>query len=171
MNDDVILDCKNCKYDYACRTLVRAPIREDDKSAYPYDIDESFSRSGLSVLKRIDGHCVYFDPDKKCCVIWDNRPNVCRGFDCNQDPRIPNMVEQERQKKKVEKQSSGRKRVIVSIAIIDEEEKVKKTPMLIHNKKGSIAADMFEIISETDKISETVPNMIREIVKSKRDQK
>jgi uncharacterized protein len=169
VNDEVIVDCKNCQYDHACCTLVRAPIYSDDVG--DYDLDEACLRSGMKILKRINGHCVYFDPQNKCCKIWDKRPRVCRTFDCANDPRIPKMVEQERQKKKEPQQPSDKKRVIISLAIVDYDDRVKTTPMMIHTKEGSIAAPVIEIVSEQNKILDTVPTIIRSVLKEAEGQK
>lgn len=35
-----------------------------------------------------DGYCVHNDPDTRGCGVYADRPAVCRGYDCREDPRI-----------------------------------------------------------------------------------
>lgn len=35
-----------------------------------------------------DGYCAHNDPDTRGCGVYADRPAVCRGYDCRQDPRI-----------------------------------------------------------------------------------
>ena len=37
----------------------------------------------IEELKRDVFMCYYFDPIKRLCMIYEKRPTVCRGFDCN----------------------------------------------------------------------------------------
>jgi Fe-S-cluster containining protein len=41
------------------------------------------------ILQRVtDGYCVHNDPDTKGCGVYDNRPAICRTYDCREDSRI-----------------------------------------------------------------------------------
>lgn len=35
-----------------------------------------------------DGYCVHCDSASKACGIYQNRPTICRTYDCRKDPRI-----------------------------------------------------------------------------------
>jgi len=37
----------------------------------------------VSELGREVFACVYWDPESRECLIFEDRPQVCRGFDCN----------------------------------------------------------------------------------------
>lgn len=40
------------------------------------------------VLHREDGYCSHCSPTTKACEVHENRPLVCRVYDCRNDPRI-----------------------------------------------------------------------------------
>ncbi len=40
------------------------------------------------IQQREDGWCTHCDPTTKRCQVHQQRPLVCRGYDCRQDPRI-----------------------------------------------------------------------------------
>ena len=38
--------------------------------------------------QRPDGYCVHCDPEAKHCIVYKQRPFICRGYSCSQDKRI-----------------------------------------------------------------------------------
>jgi len=38
--------------------------------------------------QRADGYCVHCDPEAKRCIVYNQRPFICRGYSCSQDKRI-----------------------------------------------------------------------------------
>lgn len=40
------------------------------------------------IRQRKDGYCTHLDPDKKCCSVYNERPGVCKKYDCSKDGRI-----------------------------------------------------------------------------------
>jgi Fe-S-cluster containining protein len=40
------------------------------------------------IRQRKDGYCTHIDTKKTCCSIYDDRPKVCRKFNCAYDERI-----------------------------------------------------------------------------------
>ncbi|MEU6155120.1 YkgJ family cysteine cluster protein [Actinosynnema sp. NPDC047251] len=46
--------------------------------------------------RREDGYCVHSAPDTRSCQVYDQRPGVCRRYDCRNDSRIwldfPNRI-------------------------------------------------------------------------------
>ncbi|MDQ2808730.1 MAG: YkgJ family cysteine cluster protein [Chloroflexota bacterium] len=56
------------------------------------DLDEGvvrwdYSRPYLNA-QRADGYCTHNEPTTLRCTIYEQRPTVCRQFDCRHDPRI-----------------------------------------------------------------------------------
>lgn len=35
-----------------------------------------------------DGRCIHLDRERFACGIWEQRPRVCREYDCNHDPLL-----------------------------------------------------------------------------------
>ncbi len=63
---------------FCCRLLVRLSP------------EEQVQRGGARFVdKDDDGHCIHFDAAANRCTDWDNRPAVCREYDCNDDPLLP----------------------------------------------------------------------------------
>lgn len=38
--------------------------------------------------RRPDGYCVHCDSETKGCQVYEQRPGVCRRYDCRRDTRI-----------------------------------------------------------------------------------
>ncbi len=81
-NGDVVIDCEagrrlGCKT-YCCCLLVR--LEENERVP---------STDGLPpksfVEKDPSGYCIHLDRETSRCRIWDQRPKVCRDYDCNSD--------------------------------------------------------------------------------------
>lgn len=53
---------------------------------------ETEQLGSITVLKRVDGHCVYLSDNG--CTIWGRHPAICREFDCGRFFR--NMTRYER---------------------------------------------------------------------------
>jgi Fe-S-cluster containining protein len=56
------------------------------------DLDEGrvkweYSRPYM-ILKKSDGYCIHHDASTGCCGVYENRPGVCRTYDCRNDKRI-----------------------------------------------------------------------------------
>lgn len=63
---------------YCCRLLVRLDPDEREPTT-----DGSLEKGFVD--KAEDGYCIHFDRVHFLCAIWQNRPNVCRKYDCNND--------------------------------------------------------------------------------------
>ena len=63
---------------FCCRLLVRL-TDEEVRKLYG---EPSLKRF---VDKDIDGYCTHFDRESQRCNIWENRPQVCREYECNSD--------------------------------------------------------------------------------------
>lgn len=78
----VCLDCDagrklGCRT-FCCRLLVRLK---------PHEMKEGTDglRSREYVDKDEDGMCVHMDRETWKCRIWEERPEICREYDCNND--------------------------------------------------------------------------------------
>lgn len=82
MSDCVNVDCGKGRelgcQTYCCRLLVR--LGPDERAA-----DGADQKAHGFVEKSADGYCVNLDRDSHLCRIWETRPRVCRGYDCNGD--------------------------------------------------------------------------------------
>ena len=87
----VLIDCEEGRRlgcaTYCCRLIVRLEPGEVD----PGQPDNTDKR--CIDKDPVTGLCVYFDTETNRCRIWDQRPAVCRGFDCNKDPLLPLVLE------------------------------------------------------------------------------
>jgi Fe-S-cluster containining protein len=56
------------------------------------DLDEGIVRWNYSrpygIAQGADGRCVHQDRETRKCNVYENRPHVCRTYDCSQDKRI-----------------------------------------------------------------------------------
>ena len=75
----VLLDCEEgrrmgCE-SYCCCLIVR--LSEEEAKAF----------GGRRVLGKDadEKYCEYFDRETKRCLIWEQRPSVCRSYNCNTD--------------------------------------------------------------------------------------
>jgi uncharacterized protein len=82
---DVVVDCETGRKlgcaTFCCKLLVR--LDEDEREP---------SVNGLPspgyVAKDEKGNCIHIDPETGWCTNWENRPRVCRAYDCNSDPLL-----------------------------------------------------------------------------------
>jgi len=77
--------CVNCEAGrkigcgtFCCQLLVRL-TEEEAQRLYP---DRPSARF---LEKAADGFCLYLDRATSRCKIWEKRPSICRGYDCNGD--------------------------------------------------------------------------------------
>ena len=67
------MDCTNCG---ACCVDQIIPLNQlERKTTLPEHMD------GYGNLKRVNGHCIFFDPKIRQCTNYEHRPTVCRDFD------------------------------------------------------------------------------------------
>jgi len=65
--------------------------REDAEriEALGYDRKDFMVRvmAGFCELRNIDGHCYFYDPDSKKCIIYEHRPEGCKYYPIIYDAR------------------------------------------------------------------------------------
>jgi len=71
--------CKACCYE----TVVLRPDKGDKITDYETRIATfpNSGRSEVALQRKVDGSCYYLDPIQGC-TIYDNRPHICKKFDC-----------------------------------------------------------------------------------------
>ena len=57
------------------------------------DLDEGvirwdYGRPYMIRQRMTDNYCVHNDPSARCCTVYEQRPRVCRMYDCRKDARI-----------------------------------------------------------------------------------
>lgn len=90
-----------CKYivevkplQYKCDQSVPKELLEESRRA-DYDVFE---------MKRDNfGYCIGFDKEKRCCTLYENRPNICRKFEigCEMCLNAINRIADKKTKSKV----------------------------------------------------------------------
>lgn len=70
---------------FCCRLLVRLKTHEMEPS------DGSTAAKGF-VDKDEKGYCVHINKETWMCENWDNRPEVCREYSCNDDPLLQTIL-------------------------------------------------------------------------------
>jgi Fe-S-cluster containining protein len=84
---DNIVDCNarhpTCKA--ACCWLYRVVITEDEvrENKIGWDLAAPYA-----LPRAADGRCVNLDPETLGCLIWENRPHVCRRYHCRHDTNV-----------------------------------------------------------------------------------
>lgn len=75
--------CVGCGY--CCRYSVDVDPKSCDSDLdVPHEMIDFFDQpNGYPVMKKdmMSGFCIAFDQEKRCCKIYDRRPQVCRDFE------------------------------------------------------------------------------------------
>ena len=69
------LGCKS----FCCRLLIR--LSEHERT----EIDPDTQQTKGYVGKKENGRCIHQNEKTGLCANWENRPQVCREYDCNSD--------------------------------------------------------------------------------------
>ena len=84
--------CCDCRCGKCCETaIVEASFRDAEREPRIAETGMPLMddmRTGVKeqigwMLGRKDGHCVFFDPAKRLCTIYETRPLECRVFNCD----------------------------------------------------------------------------------------
>jgi hypothetical protein len=157
MSEEAILDCQNCKSRWVCcRHSLRVELDDGEVDQYQHEAALR-ERKGIKILAQVNGRCVYFDPRSKRCAIWDRRPKVCRSYDCAKDPRVADIMSRDLLPPLDE---GGNCRVVVSVAVLEEKDKRKVSPMMVYSRSGPTSADTFEVRGRGKALVENVKRML-----------
>ena len=110
-----LLDCDagrklGCK-SFCCRLLVR--LEEHERN----EVDPETQRTKGYVDKKENGTCLHQNEQSGLCLNWENRPKVCREYDCNFDKMLQIVL------KSSGKRISDWMKESVKVSVIKEEEK------------------------------------------------
>lgn len=80
------MDCKKnhsiCK-GMCCTLWFALSVQDLDEGIVKWDYSNPYG-----IAQDQDGYCVHFNRANHSCSIYENRPLICRAFDCREDKRI-----------------------------------------------------------------------------------
>jgi Fe-S-cluster containining protein len=83
---DVEIDCENrlplCQA-ACCRLRFALTVRDVEEGKVKWNLGQPYM-----IRQGDDGYCHHFDRQQHHCGIYENRPFVCRAYDCRKDKRI-----------------------------------------------------------------------------------
>lgn len=87
---EVEVDCESGRRmgcaTFCCRLIVRLAPGERAPEA-PHDPEKRCVDKDPAT-----GLCVHLDTATHRCKVWQTRPSVCRGYDCNDDPLLQSVL-------------------------------------------------------------------------------
>lgn len=60
------------------------PVEKEELNDILSDFTEKYD-DFIFAMKKVNNSCIAFDDIKKCCTIYENRPNACRSFEIGND--------------------------------------------------------------------------------------
>jgi Fe-S-cluster containining protein len=82
----VKIDCENrlhlCR-GACCRLKFALGVQDLEEGTVKWDLGRPYM-----IRHDGDGYCHHLDREAKCCQIYEQRPVVCRAYDCSKDKRI-----------------------------------------------------------------------------------
>ncbi|HEX8140079.1 MAG TPA: YkgJ family cysteine cluster protein [Pyrinomonadaceae bacterium] len=83
---EVKIDCENrlhlCR-GACCRLKFALAVQDLEEGTVKWDLGRPYM-----IRHDGDGYCHHLDREAKCCQIYEQRPVVCRAYDCSKDKRI-----------------------------------------------------------------------------------
>lgn len=73
---------------FCCRLIVRLTPAERERGL------PGVEREMNCLPKSSDGWCIHFDRKTSLCRIWEERPAICREYDCNQDTLLQVVLQE-----------------------------------------------------------------------------
>ncbi len=89
------LNCKDCAE--CCKPVV-VPTKEDIEKIKNaghkdfLDLDPIHPENGKTVLKRINGYCMFLNQKTKLCTIYENRPDICKIYPFMEKDEVDDCV-------------------------------------------------------------------------------
>jgi len=82
-----VIDCENrihlCKAS-CCKLWFALSVQDLDEGVVKWNYAQPYS-----IAQKPNGYCVHIDQTHGCnCAVYENRPLVCRTYDCREDKRI-----------------------------------------------------------------------------------
>jgi Fe-S-cluster containining protein len=104
--------------------LSEKDITRLEKRGFPRDSFVRFDREGYALLRNRQGHCVFYDSEKRRCTVYAFRPSGCRVYPVILDEEngvvVDSICHAQGTISEVEKMQRG-KRVVKLLEKIDQE--------------------------------------------------
>lgn len=81
LTSSICKNCGKCCQDTEMELSLKDIYQIEKKNPYQWK-KEKFTKyiDGFYILKNINGHCVFYDPELKTCSIYNSRPMGCRYY-------------------------------------------------------------------------------------------
>jgi Fe-S-cluster containining protein len=83
---EVVIDCESrypiCK-GACCKLWFALSVQDLDEGIVRWNYAQPYG-----IAQGSDGRCVHQDRVSRKCTVYENRPHICRTYDCSQDRRI-----------------------------------------------------------------------------------
>jgi Fe-S-cluster containining protein len=66
-----------------CRLVFPLSFQDLDERVVQWDYSRPYQ-----IRRREDGYCTHSDEETRGCRVYENRPAICRTYDCRNDKRI-----------------------------------------------------------------------------------
>jgi len=159
---EVLLDCENCSNQYFCCRAVRVQLEDDEVGKFKCE-PAIQNRKNINIVAHENGVCYYFDVRTRKCRVWDERPKVCREYDCRTDSRVKQVLARDPLPPLVRPDQTFK--VFVSVASLDEQDKRKVSPMMVYSRHGPTSSDMIEIKGRGKFLVENAKKMVGRLIK------
>lgn len=87
------MDCSNCQLNHTCCKDFGVTLSKDEVNSKFFhgkfkvtELTENGKLIGyvLVLRKKTNGSCIYLNDETELCDIYENRPNACRNFNCDE---------------------------------------------------------------------------------------
>ncbi|RDE12978.1 MAG: YkgJ family cysteine cluster protein [Candidatus Thorarchaeota archaeon] len=68
-------------------TLTKSDIERLETVDHPKERFLIRTTDGFYQLRNVDGHCYFYDPEKRICIVYTSRPDGCRFYPIIYDAR------------------------------------------------------------------------------------
>ena len=68
-------------------TLTKSDIERLETVDHPKERFLIRTTDGFYQLRNVDGHCYFYDPEKRTCIVYTSRPDGCRFYPIIYDAR------------------------------------------------------------------------------------
>lgn len=84
--NEVCIDCENCHVickGVCCKLWFALSVQDINEGIVKWDYMQPYG-----IARDKNGYCIHRDRSNHKCTVYENRPLVCKAYDCRQDRRI-----------------------------------------------------------------------------------